>query len=66
MTSTRMVFSAANIQQRPEDFWLVICPVFSSTENWKRSRRAAKGSVALWFTPFAVTASWATRFAGSR
>ena len=65
MISNRKVFSAANIQQRPLDFWLVTAPCFSFTEKLWRVVRWASPFFADAFRPFSVTAFLATWQAAS-
>lgn len=65
MTRVRMVFRAANIQQRPDRCWSVRAPCFTSMSKVVVLRAAASGTLATLRTPWLVTAFFATTFARS-
>ena len=51
-----MVFSAANIQQRPDCFWSATSPVFKSIEKWGALSAIECQLKLAALTPFLVTA----------
>ena len=65
MMRKRMVFRLANIQQRPERFWLVMSPWESWTSKVLASRLSASGTRATLRIGLAETAFFAMRAAGS-